>query len=380
MVQQNKFIITESEKRRIQELYGIKKQKDFVFDFVLTENYKYLIIMDQVFINGGSGKSIGSIWEHTYIFNELINESLSTINESIKKEINVVIDNFVWTKEFVSECISTTDILVEGLWDDIKSGTSNLISKVGEVNAKILGTAFKQGVIPFLRWVRRMAYTSIGIVIDVIVAILSVKSSAIVWALIVLLDIYEIITDDFDPQDPSRGQMPYMMLAGDVLALLFSGAVGLMWKGAAKSITSKGLAKTSPKLVPYIQQLSTKIPSLKSSLKSAGDALTKKMGAGGIVSKILSGLDSVLAGLITFTKKLLSKQGAVATAAGVGVLGVTKGIEYGMEKTSSGDSIAKYAKKGEDFAQSKFGKTNFEFDKSSDSEIEDKLASMGYIK
>jgi magnesium transporter len=90
------MFITESERDRIRGLYETKKSKDFVFDFVLTENEKYVIIMDNVFVAGGDGNTIGSIWEHTYIFNELIKESLNklgdTITESVRSEVNNVIE------------------------------------------------------------------------------------------------------------------------------------------------------------------------------------------------------------------------------------------------------------------------------------------------
>jgi hypothetical protein len=42
--------ISESEKKRILELHNLKQNNDFVFDFVITENEKYLIFFDNVFI------------------------------------------------------------------------------------------------------------------------------------------------------------------------------------------------------------------------------------------------------------------------------------------------------------------------------------------
>ena len=99
MVVQRKMMITESERNRIRSLYAPKKPKDFVFDFILTENEKYVIIMDQVFVAGGDGNSIGSIWEHTYIFNEIINESISkleTLNEEVRTNINNIVESIEW--------------------------------------------------------------------------------------------------------------------------------------------------------------------------------------------------------------------------------------------------------------------------------------------
>ena len=108
MVYQRRQIITESERNHIRKIYGLTSQKEFVFDFVLTENKKYLIIMDQVFVNGENGNTIGTIWENTYIFNELINESLlkiETLSESVKTQITESINDFVWTKEIVQEWV-----------------------------------------------------------------------------------------------------------------------------------------------------------------------------------------------------------------------------------------------------------------------------------
>jgi hypothetical protein len=74
MVYQRRQIITESERNDIRSLYGLSHNKDFVFDLVVSENEKYVIIMDQVFTKQSKGVSIGSIWENTYIFNELVKE------------------------------------------------------------------------------------------------------------------------------------------------------------------------------------------------------------------------------------------------------------------------------------------------------------------
>ena len=174
MVYQRRQIITESERNHIRKIYGLTPQKEFVFDFVLTENQKYLIIMDQVFVNGENGNTIGTIWENTYIFNELINESLlkiETLSESVKTQITESINDFVWTKEIVQEWVKDKNVILEGWYDNFKSGASNLVTKIGQGAMNVVGTIFKQGVLPTLRWIRRNAYTNIGMVIDVVVGI-----------------------------------------------------------------------------------------------------------------------------------------------------------------------------------------------------------------
>lgn len=339
-----KQIISEHEKNRIKSLYGIlPKEKDFVFDMVLTENNKYLIIMDQVFVAGGDGNSIGSIWENTHIFNEIIKESLGTINESV----NELIDNIEWKKELVSEWLKDKTVITEGLWDDIKSGVSNVASKIGNFALETAKTIFNKGVLPALRWVRRGLYTGVGIVIDVIVSILAAKTNAIVWFVVVLLDIYEIITGDFDPQDPDRMQLPFFFLFADLLGCIFTGATALAARKVAPAIAKNGLSKAAPHLVKPMETLAQKIPALESQLAGVATTLGNKLGPSSvsIISKIKSGITRVLKQFQEFILKLFSKQGAVAGATGVGVYGATEVIGKGVSKLDSGGKMGEYITK-----------------------------------
>lgn len=318
-----KQIISEQERSRIKSLYGIlPKEKDYVFDFVLTENNKYLIIMDQVFVAGGDGNSIGSIWENTHIFNEIIKESIGTINESV----NEIISNIEWKKELVSEWLKDKTVINEGLWDNIKSGISNVASKIGNAAVEAAKTIFNKGVLPALRWIRRGLYTGIGIVIDVVVAILAAKTNAIVWFVIVLLDIYEIVTGDYDPQDPGRMQLPFFFLLTDLLGCVFSGAAALAARKVAPSIAKNGLSKAAPQLVKPAETLAQKLPVLEGQLGGVATTLGNKLGPSslGVISKIKNGISRVLQQFREFLLKLFSKQGAVAVGTGVAVLGASE--------------------------------------------------------
>jgi len=332
MSYQRKQIITESERNRIRKMYGLTPQREFVFDFVLTENQKYLIIMDQVFVNGGDGSTIGTIWENTYIFNELINESLlkiETLSESVKIQITESINDFVWTKEIVQEWVKDKNVILEGWWDDFKSGASNLVTKIGQGAMSVVGTIFKQGVLPTLRWIRRNAYTNIGMVVDVIIAILSVKSSAIVWIIIVLLDLYELVFNDFDSQDTQRNQMPFFFMIMDIIAAVFSSASSLIFKKSIPAL-SKGIV--SPSMTKYLVTLAEKIPALKGTLSKTAKILAEKMGSGGVMGKLISAIDKGMGMLMDFIGKLLGKQGLKAAATGGAVLGVAKGVEHILPK------------------------------------------------
>lgn len=334
MVYQRKQIISESERNQIRSMYGLKPQKDFVFDFVVTENEKYVIIMDQVFTKDSNGVTIGSIWENTHIFNELIKESFKDLNESIQGELTNIIQDIKWSKDLVNEWLTEKTIITETWWDDLKSGTSSLVSKIGNSAVEIAKGIFTKGVIPALRWVRRGLYTGVGIVIDVVVSILAAKTNAIVWFVIVLLDIYEIATGDFDPQDPQRMQLPFFFLFADLLGCIFTGAAALGAKKAAPAIMKQGIEKAAPSLAKTAKTMGQKIPGLKSQLKNVASGLEKGLGpkSTGVIGKIKGFIDGILDELIKFIPRLFSKQGAKAVATAGAVAGVGHVVSKGIEK------------------------------------------------
>jgi len=314
-----RIIISESERRNIKKMYGLMEKKDFVFDFVLTENNKYVILMDQVFVEGGGGKTIGSIWEHTYIFTEILKETISkvdTLTEGVKEEMNGFFESITWDKESITEWVKEKNIIEEGFWSDAWD-------KIKEVGGGIASSVFKQGILPFMRWIRRNATTNIGIVIDVVVAILSFKTSSVVWAVIVLMDIYEIATGDYDPKEPERQKMPFFYLLSDLLAVVFTAGSALLFRKAIPIIVKGGAKGMSSTLVNLLKTLLNKLPGAKNILKTAMEALKKVFpSAGSIISSITRGIETVLVKLESFIKQLI-----LPAATGVAALGLVKGTQ-----------------------------------------------------
>jgi hypothetical protein len=321
-----KILITETEKNRIKSLYESNDKFDYVFDFVLTKNNKYLIIMDEVFVSGNNGNSIGTIWENTYIFNELISESLnktSQLTENIQENILTMLNEYEWSKTTIKNWIRSKEIISENILDWVKD-KANLAK---DAVTKLAKWAFNN-VIDMLRWIRRNSMTNIGMVIDIVVSILSVKSSAIVWLLIVLLDIYEIGTGDFDPKDLERKESPYVGLISDIISALVSSAMGFAFKKSASLTIKKGI-QSSPNMVKWLKMVSEKIPSLKSKLVNTANFLESKINSKGIIPKIISLIDKVLGGVINFINNLFSKKGLKATQqAVVTTAAVRGGLNY----------------------------------------------------
>jgi hypothetical protein len=246
---------------------------------------------------------------------------VSIINESV----NDLIKDIKWEKNLIAKWLKEKNTIYEseeiGLWDKIKTGTVNLASKIGNAGLEMAKTVFNKGVIPALRWIRRGLYTGVGIVIDVVVSILAAKTNAIVWFVIVLLDIYEIATGDFDPKDPNRLKTPFFFLLTDLLGCILTSAFAFAAKKALPAITKQGLEKGAPQLVGPIKTLSSKLPSVESKLISTATELELKLGpkSSGVLGRIKGFISRILTQFRQFLSKLFSKQGAVATATGAGV-------------------------------------------------------------
>lgn len=330
---------------------------DYVFDMVLTEDNKYLILMDEVFVNGGDGSSIGTIWENTHIFNEIAKNFLTTtetLSEGVKTAAQNILESIVWNKDDIKTWVNEEkkkcklSLLEQAEGQNPQS--SNLetdgvdtSSLSDSEEAKLPKGIFKGGILPFLRWVRRNLYTWGGMAIDIVVSFLAVKTNAIVWFIICLLDIYEIITGDYDPKDPSRKESPYLFLTGDLISAIITGAAGKIFQKAAK-VGKVGLK--SPKVVGFLNELVKRFPSISGWLKNAAKILGGKMKGGGFLSTVLNGMDRVLAGMYQFILKLINpKVGGKAVLAGVGGASAIKGAEYligGNKNTPENSSDENY--------------------------------------
>lgn len=334
------FNIQESERNEIKNLYNFKKEENYVFDFVITENNKYLILMDQVFVANSDGKSIGSIWENTYIFDELLKDSLKKIigiNESIETKINEIFKNISWKKEDILEWVKDSSIITEetNFIDNIISGAKEIGGKVMSSVSGMAMSAFKQGILPALRWIRKNAYTSVGVVVDAVIAFFSFKSTSAIWFLIVALDIYEIATGDFDKNDPNRKNEPYSMLISDLLSAVLTAGFGLLFRKAAPTIMKQGIK--NPNIKNALKKLLDKIPTVKGYIVNVLNVVSKKMPtAKKIIDKIISSIDKVLSNLVLFIRRLFSREGIGAAQSGATAFGVHKGIEYiNKPKTSN---------------------------------------------
>jgi len=179
---------------------------------------------------------------------------------------------------------------------------------------KIILPILKQGVLPFLRWIRRNLNTYMGMIVDVVASMFPTAIVLrIIWGLIVMMDIYEILTGDYDPYDPERKQAPFLFLITDIISLLFTQAVGMTAKVGLKSAIKAGVTSGPTKKI--LAQLIDSLPKLRGFLNSANAFVTKVFGknAGKFISSVFNGIDTILTKLVNWIKTTFNfKAGAEA--------------------------------------------------------------------
>jgi hypothetical protein len=214
--------------------------------------------------------------------------------------------------------------------DVAASGLAVIGKALSKAAQAIIVPIIKKGVIPFMRWIRRNLNTYVGIIVDVVLSFTpAVAAMKVIWSLIVVYDIYEIATGDYDPDDPDRKQMPYIMLLVDIVSLAFTAAAGkaagVSLKSIAKGVKPTGVAKG------FLQQAIESVPVLRRSLTHVKTFLTKLFGEGNIISKLFGYVDGVLTNFINWCKKMIG--GTVAqstTKKGVGKLGLGGALGLGI--------------------------------------------------
>jgi hypothetical protein len=315
----------------------------------MTENKKYVIYMDEVF---SGGKLIGSIWENTWVITEIIKETLMStapfdmLREEASKTVEFVLEGIEWTKETVSQIIKeyhTSDVILEQTYNPFNKdfwstkNASKIGNKVLSIGKQFASKLMMGAFIPALRWIRRNSMTSIGIVVDVVTAMIPLTTGAnkLVWAMIVILDMWEIKNKNYDPEDPDRAASPYMYLVTDLISLAFTAAAGTTTKVGLK----QGIKKAPSATVKMLKALLEKMPWLKSTIKSFGDLIIKYIPkAKPVINAVFGFIDNILLNVEKFISQLFSKRGATAAVAGVATAWMVKQRELSLG--SSGQDVA----------------------------------------
>lgn len=362
-----KIQLTESDKKEILNLHSKKETfliEEVVFvDWVSPDN-KYVVFMDQL-IEIDTKRNLGDIWknsdnlflflEHVYrtsklspiikeetsqfLSKRLLTESrmdLSPIKHMVKqylKEEGFWSDVWGGVKKGVSSAAGwvkdTAVSTVTGITDTVVSGAKGLWQGIKDAGVAISKGDFLEvlkiigrGYLWVGRKIRQAAYSTVGMIIDAILVATAPATAGggkvvqmIVWAIVVAVDIYELVSGDYEnPNEPMW--LRILMFGCDILGLVFAGAAAkasrVAIKGALAGVrevddVARAVAK-NPTIMGMLKNIVSAVKDLPSTLSAAA----KKIGNGGfwgsLFSKALNGVGNFIKKILDSIKNLFTKK------------------------------------------------------------------------
>jgi len=334
MVYQRRQIITESERNRILGLYERPMlMESVVIAEWLSPDEKFCIFLDDL-IDVENKIKIGNIWENFDHFKFFLKHSFevaTNVSQEIKESIMVSLNSFIITesnqdmsglKPYVKE------LLKEGIFGDaldyaketgsnaiqgVKDFTTTSIEGLKKVYTNINDGEWKKafeiirkGILYVARSIRSALYNPIGILLDAILIATGVGKGFqfVIWAIVVGLDIYELISGN---HEDSTLSLPWrlLFLGVDIIGLVFAGV-------AAK--TAKGVVGSA------IRQFGSSLEGFSKALKSnkalqgiAQKILEATKGASGLISKALANLKTSSPKIYSFISTPLNAIGSFIT-------------------------------------------------------------------
>jgi len=321
----------------------------------LSVPQKFLMsLMEEWGVNNGVKQEINEHWNDKFKGSiKLLTENRQLIfennlNHDLWDEVNLIANQVIleqawnpFSKDFVvykgAKAVgSAIGSAAKGAWEGAKKvgstawegikqvgnavyqGGKWIVKGISKAAGKLLNWVLKKGIIHALRWIRRNLNSYIGMITEIIASMFpTVVVVKAIWCMIVILDIYEILYNDFDPKDPDRRNSPFMMMLTDLISLFTTGSVGagskIIFKTAAKEAVTKGAISSQAK--GLLKTIMGSLPSLSGTLKYVQDILVKLFGqsVGGFLGKIFSGLDTIVKKLGDWIKKtFLNPIGATA--------------------------------------------------------------------
>lgn len=364
-----RIIISENQKNLILSKYGnnLLISEDTVISNWLSPDEKYVIFMDNL-IEIETKTNLGNIWKNSdnlFLFFEH-SYSVSNVPKQIKEHAKSVFSNRLineisidltpmkpyfkklfltewnfWDNTYVGEFLKKTgQETVKGVSDFISQGYEGLkkfgiaISK-GEWNevVKLLAAGPKW----IARKIRQAAYSPVGMIIDAILIATGVGKVAqiVVWAIVVVLDIYELISGDYEhPDEPMWLRILFMGV--DVLGLVFAGAAAKAGRVLIKTSLEgaktaeeigKNIAK-SPKMIELLKNIVSALKELPSKLSSVAKSLSKNKTWGGFISQGLNGVGKFVQKILDSIKGMFKSKALRPVLVQLGLItGIGTGVE-----------------------------------------------------
>lgn len=394
-------VINESEKNLIRRMHQNQKSFDnlikessgllstisesvVITDWVSPDN-RFIILFDELYDLHTSEK-LGDIWENFDNFKLFISHSFdvaTNVPQQIKESVLNTIKSLVLTesmndmsklkpilKQFLKE-ESFGDWVGSGLkktgeWavDQSKKFGKDIsdIAVTGYEGLKKAGLAISQGdwkqildllgkgMVFFARKLRSLLYNPVGIVLDAILIATGIGKAVqwVPWAIVVALDLYEIISGDFEEKD-SPSWLRWLMIGTDVLGLVFAGGVAgsakaalSVFKGVKTEAQFAEIAMKNPNTIKFIEKIIGAFSKVPQYLGKAVTYLksTKMSKAAPWIQNILGKAEGVLQ---NGTKSLTK---IVNTAKKAGVAGKELKSTTNVAKNSLGQTVKVGTKAG----------------------------------
>jgi hypothetical protein len=193
------------------------------------------------------------------------------------------------------------------------------------------------GPVWLARKIRSAAYSPVGMVLDAILIATGIGKVAqvVVWAIIVILDIYELISGDYEhPNEPMWMRILFMGI--DVLGLVFAGAAAKAGRvaleaavGGARTAEQMGanIAK-SPRMIEFLRKIVSGIKELPAKLSGVASQVSKNKFWGGFVSKALNGLGTFIKKILDSIKGMFKSKALKPVLVQIGLItGIGTGVE-----------------------------------------------------
>jgi hypothetical protein len=381
MVVKSRNILTESETNSIRKLYGLEPiRRNYVIEACISVDGRYLVVRDEIFDNIEQ-KTIGNIWESIDMFKTIFtnvkvensDEEYTQIKEGvISLPILEGVENLFGLRDYL-----INEGILDSIWGGVKDAgkwVGNKLSSAGHAIADTAKTAWKgtkalghaimngdwsevwallkKGVKWLLRKLKDAMYSTIGIVVDGILLATGVGkgATAIAWALVLGLDIYQFIKNDWPAEDRNSPEWMHLLDIGfDILGLVTAGGVA---KGAKlifeplKKLGGRGVesiakwVERSPAAKSILEKMFNGIKKVPALMERALEFLSKKFPKGyefvkgimGSLSNMLKRISSWFSSILGFGKeeKILTTPQKIKTGLKAGAIGT--GIAYGLEK------------------------------------------------
>ena len=396
MVVQRHNIIEESERNRILGLYGRPQTSEsIVIAEWLSPDEKFCIFLDDL-IDIEKKIKIGNIWENFDHFKFFLKHSFevaTNVPQDIKESVLNSINKLVITesmsdmtsiktmlRQFVLEQENFGNWVASGLkksgtWlvdsgkefgktvvdtgKGITKGVKQAVSSISKGDWSEVFNILGKGLIFLARKLRSLLYNPVGMVLDAILIATGIGKSVqwVPWAIVVALDLHEMISGDYEDKD-SPTWMRLLMFGTDVLGLLFAGGVAggakaafQVFRGAGNAEKFAAIAAKNPTTMSLIKKIIGALGKVPELLRKAVTYLktTKMAKAAPWIENILTRGESFLVksteSLNNIVKRASSapkvekvvnplnfKAGAKAGATTLGVVtGLDKGIKKGMQ-------------------------------------------------